>query len=238
MKKERDRKQDKRFEGKMDYRNPDSSPRCGRCRMPRHNRKNCNNPGPSNITHNQCALLLGHNAQWLCIIRHIDGLSNVIGFWYVRRHMEAANSIQSNFQAKDDDVLLASSLKLDMKWAGEEDGWVEEEEAVMGCWKGSSWTAGCWAGKEASGWVEGMWASEWAEGSWNADTSWAAVLRAEGSWAADCWVAADWVGSWAAVCWAEGGWAANGWAAGLSLTALGCCNGLIGAGLPLKLEQS
>ncbi|KAI5661503.1 hypothetical protein M9H77_20826 [Catharanthus roseus] len=48
-KKERDRKQGKRFQGEMDYRNPDSSPRCGRCRMPGHNRKNCNNPGPSNV---------------------------------------------------------------------------------------------------------------------------------------------------------------------------------------------
>ncbi|KAI5680173.1 hypothetical protein M9H77_01400 [Catharanthus roseus] len=28
----------------MDYQNPDSSPRCSRCRMPRHRRKNCNNP--------------------------------------------------------------------------------------------------------------------------------------------------------------------------------------------------
>ncbi|KAI5675769.1 hypothetical protein M9H77_06719 [Catharanthus roseus] len=49
MKKERDRKQGKRFQGKMDYRNPDSPPRCGRCRMPGHNRKNYNNPGPSNV---------------------------------------------------------------------------------------------------------------------------------------------------------------------------------------------
>ncbi|KAI5680566.1 hypothetical protein M9H77_01793 [Catharanthus roseus] len=49
MKKERGRKKGKRFQGKMDYRNPDSPPRCGRCRMPRHNRKNCNNPGSSNV---------------------------------------------------------------------------------------------------------------------------------------------------------------------------------------------
>ncbi|KAI5649201.1 hypothetical protein M9H77_35206 [Catharanthus roseus] len=49
MKKERGRKQGKRFQGEMDYRNPDSLPRCGRCRMPGHNRKNCNNPGLSNV---------------------------------------------------------------------------------------------------------------------------------------------------------------------------------------------
>ncbi|KAI5656924.1 hypothetical protein M9H77_25717 [Catharanthus roseus] len=49
MKKERDRKQGKRFKGEMDYRNPDSSPRYGRCRMPGHNRKNYNNPGSSNV---------------------------------------------------------------------------------------------------------------------------------------------------------------------------------------------
>ncbi|KAI5675695.1 hypothetical protein M9H77_06645 [Catharanthus roseus] len=49
MKKERGRKQGKRFQGEMDYRNPDSPPRCGRCRMPGHNRKNCNNPGQSNV---------------------------------------------------------------------------------------------------------------------------------------------------------------------------------------------
>ncbi|KAI5662107.1 hypothetical protein M9H77_21430 [Catharanthus roseus] len=49
MKKERGRKQGKRFQGEMDYRNPDSPPRGGRCRMPGHNRKNCNNPGPSNV---------------------------------------------------------------------------------------------------------------------------------------------------------------------------------------------
>ncbi|KAI5676654.1 hypothetical protein M9H77_07604 [Catharanthus roseus] len=34
LKKERGRKQGKRFQGEMDYRNPDSPPRCGRCRMP------------------------------------------------------------------------------------------------------------------------------------------------------------------------------------------------------------
>ncbi|KAI5671900.1 hypothetical protein M9H77_12264 [Catharanthus roseus] len=49
MKKERGRKQGKRFQGEMDYRNPDSPPRCVRCHMPGHNRKNCNNPGPSNV---------------------------------------------------------------------------------------------------------------------------------------------------------------------------------------------
>ncbi|KAI5662845.1 hypothetical protein M9H77_22168 [Catharanthus roseus] len=49
MKKERGRIQGKRFQGEMDYKNPNSLPRCGRCRMPRHNRKNCNNPGPSNV---------------------------------------------------------------------------------------------------------------------------------------------------------------------------------------------
>ncbi|KAI5674430.1 hypothetical protein M9H77_14794 [Catharanthus roseus] len=49
MQKERGRKQGKRFQGEMDYRNPDSPPRCGRCRMPGHNRKNCNNLGPSNV---------------------------------------------------------------------------------------------------------------------------------------------------------------------------------------------
>ncbi|KAI5659530.1 hypothetical protein M9H77_28323 [Catharanthus roseus] len=49
MKKERGRKQGKRFQGEMDYRNLDSPPRCGRCCMPGHNRKNCNNPGPSNV---------------------------------------------------------------------------------------------------------------------------------------------------------------------------------------------
>ncbi|KAI5655128.1 hypothetical protein M9H77_32315 [Catharanthus roseus] len=38
-KKERGRKQGKRFQGEMNYRNPDSPPRCGRCRMPGHNRK-------------------------------------------------------------------------------------------------------------------------------------------------------------------------------------------------------
>ncbi|KAI5648697.1 hypothetical protein M9H77_34702 [Catharanthus roseus] len=49
IKKERGRKQGKRFQGEMDYRNLDSPPRCGRCRMPGHNRKNYNNPGPSNV---------------------------------------------------------------------------------------------------------------------------------------------------------------------------------------------
>ncbi|KAI5673169.1 hypothetical protein M9H77_13533 [Catharanthus roseus] len=45
MNKEQSRKQGTRFQGKMDYRNPDSLPRCSRCRMPGHNRKNCHNPG-------------------------------------------------------------------------------------------------------------------------------------------------------------------------------------------------
>ncbi|KAI5659010.1 hypothetical protein M9H77_27803 [Catharanthus roseus] len=49
MKKERDRKQGKRFQGEIDYRNPDSPPRRGRCRIPGHNRKNCNNPVLSNV---------------------------------------------------------------------------------------------------------------------------------------------------------------------------------------------
>ncbi|KAI5658234.1 hypothetical protein M9H77_27027 [Catharanthus roseus] len=39
MKKERGRKQGKRYQGNMDYRNLDSPPRCGKCRMPEHNRK-------------------------------------------------------------------------------------------------------------------------------------------------------------------------------------------------------
>ncbi|KAI5666989.1 hypothetical protein M9H77_16842 [Catharanthus roseus] len=49
IKKKWGRKQGKRFQGEIDYRNPDSPPRCGRCPMPGHNRKNCNNPGPSNV---------------------------------------------------------------------------------------------------------------------------------------------------------------------------------------------
>ncbi|KAI5674112.1 hypothetical protein M9H77_14476 [Catharanthus roseus] len=49
MNKERGRKQDTQFQGEMDYRNPDSLPRCGRCRMPRHNRKNCNNLSSRNV---------------------------------------------------------------------------------------------------------------------------------------------------------------------------------------------
>ncbi|KAI5678235.1 hypothetical protein M9H77_09185 [Catharanthus roseus] len=49
MKKERGRKHGKRFQGKKEYRNPDSPPRCSRCYMPGHNRKNYNNPGPSNV---------------------------------------------------------------------------------------------------------------------------------------------------------------------------------------------
>ncbi|KAI5675704.1 hypothetical protein M9H77_06654 [Catharanthus roseus] len=49
MNKERGRKQGTRFQGEMNYRNLDSPPRCGRCRMSGHNRKNCNNPGSSNV---------------------------------------------------------------------------------------------------------------------------------------------------------------------------------------------
>ncbi|KAI5667126.1 hypothetical protein M9H77_16979 [Catharanthus roseus] len=49
MNNERGRKQGMRFQGEMDYRNLDSLPRCGRCHMPGHNRKNCNNEGSSNV---------------------------------------------------------------------------------------------------------------------------------------------------------------------------------------------
>ncbi|KAI5675540.1 hypothetical protein M9H77_06490 [Catharanthus roseus] len=49
MKKERGRKQGKRFQGEMDYRNPDFLPRFGRYHMVGRNRKNCNNPEPSNV---------------------------------------------------------------------------------------------------------------------------------------------------------------------------------------------
>ncbi|KAI5661750.1 hypothetical protein M9H77_21073 [Catharanthus roseus] len=38
-----------RFRGEMDYQNPDSPPRCGRCRVSGHNRKNCNNPSSNNV---------------------------------------------------------------------------------------------------------------------------------------------------------------------------------------------
>ncbi|KAI5661916.1 hypothetical protein M9H77_21239 [Catharanthus roseus] len=38
-----------RKQGKIDYRNPDSPPRCSICRMPGHNRKYCNNPSSSNV---------------------------------------------------------------------------------------------------------------------------------------------------------------------------------------------
>ncbi|KAI5672527.1 hypothetical protein M9H77_12891 [Catharanthus roseus] len=54
MKNERGRKQDKRFQGKMDYWNPDSPPKCDRCCMSRHNRKNYN--AQPLIKHNGCAL--------------------------------------------------------------------------------------------------------------------------------------------------------------------------------------
>ncbi|KAI5667382.1 hypothetical protein M9H77_17235 [Catharanthus roseus] len=46
---QRCRKNGKRFRGEMDYRNPDSPPRCSRCRMPEHNRKTCNNQGSSYV---------------------------------------------------------------------------------------------------------------------------------------------------------------------------------------------
>ncbi|KAI5679296.1 hypothetical protein M9H77_10246 [Catharanthus roseus] len=49
MKKERGRKQGKRFQGKIDYRNPGSLQICDRCCMPGHNRKNYNNPKPSSV---------------------------------------------------------------------------------------------------------------------------------------------------------------------------------------------
>ncbi|KAI5671447.1 hypothetical protein M9H77_11811 [Catharanthus roseus] len=49
MNNERGRKQRTRFWGEMDYRNLDSLSRCGRCRMPGHNKKNCNNPSSSNV---------------------------------------------------------------------------------------------------------------------------------------------------------------------------------------------
>ncbi|KAI5662736.1 hypothetical protein M9H77_22059 [Catharanthus roseus] len=49
MNKERGRKQGTRFQGEIDYKNPDSPRRCGRCRMPGYNRKHCNNPDSSNV---------------------------------------------------------------------------------------------------------------------------------------------------------------------------------------------
>ncbi|KAI5671858.1 hypothetical protein M9H77_12222 [Catharanthus roseus] len=49
MNNERGRKQGTRFRGEMDYRSLDSPPRCGRCRMSGHTRKNCNNPGSSTL---------------------------------------------------------------------------------------------------------------------------------------------------------------------------------------------
>ncbi|KAI5649288.1 hypothetical protein M9H77_35293 [Catharanthus roseus] len=62
MNKEWGRQQGTRFQGKMDYRNLDSPPRCDRGRMPGHNRKNCNNLS-SMITHSGCALsfVITHN---------------------------------------------------------------------------------------------------------------------------------------------------------------------------------
>ncbi|KAI5648354.1 hypothetical protein M9H77_34359 [Catharanthus roseus] len=38
------------------------------------------------------------------------------GFWYAPLLLEAAKSVQSNFQARDDDVILASSLKTGTIW--------------------------------------------------------------------------------------------------------------------------
>ncbi|XP_027155514.1 cytosolic sulfotransferase 5-like [Coffea eugenioides] len=38
------------------------------------------------------------------------------GFWYAPRHLEAAKSVQSNFEARDDDIILASSLKTGTIW--------------------------------------------------------------------------------------------------------------------------
>ncbi|KAI5648604.1 hypothetical protein M9H77_34609 [Catharanthus roseus] len=49
MNNEQGRKQGIRFQGEMDYRNSDSPPRYGRCCMPGHNGKNCNNPSSSNV---------------------------------------------------------------------------------------------------------------------------------------------------------------------------------------------
>ncbi|KAI5661685.1 hypothetical protein M9H77_21008 [Catharanthus roseus] len=49
MNTQRDRKQGTRFLREMDNRNPNSSPKYSRCRMPEHNRKNCNNPSSGNV---------------------------------------------------------------------------------------------------------------------------------------------------------------------------------------------
>ncbi|KAI5658049.1 hypothetical protein M9H77_26842 [Catharanthus roseus] len=49
MNNQRGRKKGTRFRAKMNYRNPDSPPRCSRCRMPGQSRKNCNNPSSSNV---------------------------------------------------------------------------------------------------------------------------------------------------------------------------------------------
>ncbi|KAI5652422.1 hypothetical protein M9H77_29609 [Catharanthus roseus] len=49
MNNERGRKQGTRFQGEIDYRNLDSPLRCGRCRIPGHNRKNFNNLSLSNV---------------------------------------------------------------------------------------------------------------------------------------------------------------------------------------------
>ncbi|KAI5648059.1 hypothetical protein M9H77_34064 [Catharanthus roseus] len=49
MNDQRGQKQGSRFRREMDYRNRGSPPRCSRCRMPRHNRKNYNNLSSSNV---------------------------------------------------------------------------------------------------------------------------------------------------------------------------------------------
>ncbi|XP_059669103.1 cytosolic sulfotransferase 12-like [Cornus florida] len=38
------------------------------------------------------------------------------GFWYLPRHLEAAKSIQAHFEARDDDVILVSSIKTGTNW--------------------------------------------------------------------------------------------------------------------------
>ncbi|XP_059665878.1 cytosolic sulfotransferase 5-like [Cornus florida] len=38
------------------------------------------------------------------------------GFWYVPRHLEAAKTVQSHFEARDDDVILASPMKTGTNW--------------------------------------------------------------------------------------------------------------------------
>ncbi|MBA0588903.1 hypothetical protein Gorai_017681 [Gossypium raimondii] len=43
-------------------------------------------------------------------------LYNWEGFWYVGDHLPGAMDAKSNFQAKDDDVLLTSSVKTGTTW--------------------------------------------------------------------------------------------------------------------------